>query len=119
MIGEGALNNGLYTLQIKPTSPITIALATQDNKSPNIWHNRLGHLSNLILSKLFPDLNNNLDHCESCVLGKQCRIPFAVSNSEYNMPFLLVHSYVWTSLLTSYEGFCYFVSFINLHTHAS
>lgn len=91
-ISEGLLENGFYTLNIESTIPSSIALAAQDNKLPNLWHNRMGHPSNLILLKLFPFLNKKLDHCESCVLTKQCRIPFNHSDSKYNLPFLLVHS---------------------------
>jgi hypothetical protein len=71
----------LYPLRANSTTHQSFAVDT----SSALWHTRLGHLSNSLLSTLlrsFPFSCSRLDHhsCHACRLGKHVRLPFASSN---------------------------------------
>ncbi|KAM0048322.1 putative RNA-directed DNA polymerase [Helianthus debilis subsp. tardiflorus] len=87
----------------------------------NLWHNRLGHMSEKGLKMLaqkgkFPDLKKvETEFCEPCVLGKQKRVTFVKTGRTPKAQKLeLVHSDVYgpTSVL-SLGGSRYYVTFID------
>jgi len=61
-----------------------------------IWHSRLGHLSNAKLALMkdnnVPLFNDNKEfHCEICPLAMQKRLPFNSSTHVSNQCFDLIH----------------------------
>lgn len=68
----------------------------------SVWHKRLGHLSNGVLSKMVTDemvlglhIDGALqpeDACDACFEGKQARLPFEQSTSRATRVLELVHS---------------------------
>ncbi|KAK9911087.1 hypothetical protein M0R45_035010 [Rubus argutus] len=112
-IGEGFLLNGLYYLS-KNSFACKIFQATlgvvQDH---NLWHQRLAHPSEKVLSSLFPNLCKEDNQCQICHLSKSSRLPFSSSLSRASKPFEIVHSDIWGPVLESYDGFKYFVTFVD------
>lgn len=100
------------------TSPSAFAALSQD-----LWHRRLGHPSSSSLRIL--NKNNfisvrsfsNKNICQSCVFGKQIKLPFYASTSFNCIPFDIVHSDLWTSPVLSSGGHHYYVLFIDDFTN--
>ncbi|KAM0960324.1 hypothetical protein ACFX2C_025377 [Malus domestica] len=119
---QGRCSNGLYPISL-PVSHKAIPAQTAylgHQVSSCLWHNRLGHPSNSVLSvmlkkchlSVLPDSVSMM--CQTCLEGKFCKLPFASSVSKSIHPFQVVHSDVWgPSPCTSIDGFRYYVTFID------
>jgi hypothetical protein len=72
--------NRLYLLDLKVEQPI--CLAAQRTEEPWLWHARYGHLSFDALGRLekmvrrLPHIRHAGELCDSCLAGKQRRLPF-------------------------------------------
>jgi Integrase core domain/GAG-pre-integrase domain len=109
MIGERVLENDLYVL--KPQEKKCVLAKSEDY---GLWHKRLGHPSNKVLNSFFDNSLKTCINCDVCKLAKQTRLHFPLSTSKTQNIFELVHSDVWKSApLISYNGFKYFVIFID------
>jgi len=90
-IGVGRLRGGVYYFD--EFSPVT----TKVNMLGlyNLWHGRLRHPSDQVLSLPYKDLsisrNENKGPCDVCFRAKQRRTPFAVSESHEKELFGLIH----------------------------
>jgi transposase InsO family protein len=109
--------------------PITNHHNTNKTKHPStfaalssvIWHNRLGHPGEQILSSLrknkFIECNTlsslHSNFCHSCPLGKHIKLPFTSSLNNSLFPFDILHSDVWTSPVLSSSGHKYYVLFLD------
>lgn len=87
-----------------------------------LWHRRLGHASFGCLKKLFPKLFSQLTDsdfkCDICELAKSHRVSFPIRMNKSPVPFMVVHSDVWSpAKISSLNGARWFVSFIDDHTH--
>ena len=112
----------LYPVTTRPTidfsTPSTFTVV-----SPDLWHNRLGHPGTPVLSSLrrnnFIICNKFQDNffCNSCLLGKQIKLPFYESLSFTSLPFDIVHSDIWSSPTLSSEGHRYYVLFLDDFTN--
>ena len=109
-IGEGFFLNGLYYLSKKPKA---LQVSFSNASDHHIWHQRLAHPSEKVLSILFPTLSQESKQCEVCHLSKFARLPFNSSVSRACKPFEIVHSDIWGPILESFDGFRYFVTFID------
>ena len=65
------------------------------------------------MSVLFPNMCKTNDQCDVCHLSKSSRLPFSSSLSRSSNPFEIVHSDIWGPVLESYDGFKYFVTFVD------
>ena len=85
-----------------------------------IHHCMFGHVSFEKMKKAFPDVMNGLDktklRCEACEYAKHTRISYVSKGLRSKVPFVLVHSDVWTCPSTSINGMKYFVTFIDCNT---
>ncbi|PRQ60643.1 putative RNA-directed DNA polymerase [Rosa chinensis] len=79
----------------------------------HLWHQRLAHPSEKVLSFLFPNMHKVANQCDVCHLSKSSRLPFTSSSSRASNPFEIVHSDIWGPVLESYDGFKYFVTFVD------
>jgi transposase InsO family protein len=124
MIGSGSLKDGLYYLDSQPDTHGRLIQAYHTVRADDsaariwLWHQRLGHLSFLILQQMFPALflHNNVSkfQCETCELSKHHRVSFSPSINNSDAPFVLVHTDVWgPSRVVSLFGYRWFVSFID------
>ncbi|KAI3674945.1 hypothetical protein L2E82_51782 [Cichorium intybus] len=100
------------------TSPSTFAALSQD-----LWHHCLGHPGSSSLRILYKNnfisfrTSSNKNICQSCVFGKQIKLPFHTSTSFTSLPFDIVHSDLWTSPVLSSGGHRYYVLFIDDFTN--
>jgi GAG-pre-integrase domain len=113
-IGEGIERNGLYVINY-----LNHALQISNKESNNLLHWRLGHPSNKVLNNLFMFSNLDFDNCDVCRFSKQTRLLFSLSQTKSEKPFDLVHSDVWTAPINSYNGFKYYVIFIDDFSHTT
>ena len=106
----------------------TSALTACSKETPQLWHERFGHLGYDNLARL-PSMVNGIQItadefkkaarmeegiCEPCVLGKQQRAPFKASSSAATRPLALVHTDLCGPLpVTSMGGSNYFVTLLD------
>jgi len=108
MIGLSSLKNGLYHLalgkqqSINTTLPFinsTIHPAITPN---NLWHFRLGHLSDNrldILHHKFPFISKHSNEfCDVCHLAKQRKLSYSFSKTQASHSFELLHLDIWGPL---------------------
>ncbi|GAA0149152.1 hypothetical protein LIER_08401 [Lithospermum erythrorhizon] len=89
--------------------------------SSDIWHNRVGHPNSTVLASLVENkfISCNIKStgiCNVCQLGKHVMKSFHSSITQVTLPFPLVFSDVWESLVLSPSNFKYYVVFIDAHT---
>lgn len=88
-----------------------------------IWHKRLGHISKtgmieMVKQNLLPVTGSVEFNCESCILGKQTREPFASSETKSESILDLVHTDVCGPLpVESLNGNKYFITFLDDYSH--
>lgn len=117
LLFQGPCKDGLYPLSF--ASPQ--ALATF---SSTIWHNRLGHPSSSVMSRIGPSLGSSFSSnkqlfCKGCALGKSTQLPFSSNTIHASVPFYLIPSDVWMSPVSSVSGFRYYVLFTDDYTRYS
>lgn len=96
-------------------------IAVAKNECPNLWHQRLGHMSEKGMKimhsnrKLLGLRSIKIDMCDHYILGKQKRANFQTSGRIQSLE--LVHSDVWgPTTVSSIGGKKYFVTFIDDHS---
>lgn len=98
---------------------MSFGFTTTCNKN-DVWHYRLGHLSNTtlnILNKKFPDICISTDFlCDICPRFNQKRLSFSKSISTTMHAFDLVHVDIWGPTVLSLDGYRYFVTFVDDYT---
>lgn len=94
--------------------------AVEEKDSPNLWHRRLGHMSEkglkyLAGKSLIPfNTTISLNPCDHCLAGKQHRASFARKSTRKQAKLELVHSDVCGPIeVESNGGNKYFVTFID------
>ncbi|MDV3193968.1 MAG: DDE-type integrase/transposase/recombinase, partial [Sweet potato little leaf phytoplasma] len=88
-----------------------------------IWHRRLGHLSDRVLSHVLKFCNEKASineiptFCDACQFGKPRSLPFKLSNSHTSAPLELIHCDLWgPSSVSSSSGYNYYISFVDNFT---
>ncbi|KAG8377494.1 hypothetical protein BUALT_Bualt08G0038700 [Buddleja alternifolia] len=115
---KGKKKNSLYLMQAKLSNGEVNAAV--NNSSIELWHKRLGHLSQkgmqlLAKKKLLPDVSGiELQTCVDCLAGKQHRVAFkSFYPSRKSHPLDLVHTNVCYKKDKTLGGVVYFVTFID------
>ena len=120
VVARGKRDGTLYL-----TSPASQSLAVASgSKVSNLWHNRLGHMSEKGMKMLhsqgkLPDIDSvEVDLCEDCIFGKQKRVSFQKGGRPSKACNLeLIHTDVWgPASVDSLGGSRYFVTFIDDHS---
>lgn len=104
MIGLGKEKDGLYVLQLNANAadvsgPPSAAATSASPSLFDLWHYRLGHISDSRLSFLHHQdpiitvLSNF--YCTTCPLAKQRRLCFNDNSSLATKPFDLIHADIW------------------------
>nr|GEX71161.1 reverse transcriptase domain-containing protein [Tanacetum cinerariifolium] len=107
----------LYHLkgEIMEEAEASVASHSPSHRVAVTWHQKLGHMSKqgmkfLVERKLLPGLTKvSLPFYEHCVISKQHRLKFKISNSRSVYVLELVHSDVWQAPVLSLGGAKYFV----------
>nr|GEX27006.1 putative reverse transcriptase, RNA-dependent DNA polymerase, Gag-polypeptide of LTR copia-type [Tanacetum cinerariifolium] len=97
VLETGSKSGGVYLFDINKDNTIGKSnMIMYLNVSKLLWHNRLGHLADQILSALQNDLkiskSSYVHVCEICHRAKQTREPFSLSN--YKLKALVVRVYL-------------------------
>ncbi|KAK8564635.1 hypothetical protein V6N12_058218 [Hibiscus sabdariffa] len=118
--GSAQLINGLYILNQENEiyNINTKRSKTNDSNQTYLRHCRLGHISERRISKLHKDglldpfVFEQIDVCESCLLGKMTKAPFNGKGEQASDLLGLIHSDVCGPLNTQARGgFQYFITF--------
>jgi hypothetical protein len=123
---KGLSKNGVYPIHSSTffNSAQNKTACVAQSVSPQkwqLWHSRLGHPSNKVLSSMFPSLQCNASltnsvktHCIHCLAGKMHQLPFPVSNKSVSSPFALIHANLWgPAPIMSYTGFRYYLVLVD------
>lgn len=131
-LAEGNIVDDLYCFEFELCYNVNSAamIGRESQVSLARWHERLGHLSipnirKLLNNKMAEGINISPQNtsmetvCASCMAGKQSSIHFkTVGPPRSSRPLELVHTDVCGSMESStYDGYKYFVSFIDDYTH--
>src|SRR5438270_6556877 len=118
-IEAGRKEHGLYVLEYLHL-PLSAFPAISLSATSELWHHRLGHLSDARLRTLSTSgvLGNissiSSNKCETCRFAKQIATSFSSSDHISNACFDLVHSDVWgPSPVSSISGYAYYICFID------
>ncbi|GJZ99502.1 RNA-directed DNA polymerase, eukaryota [Tanacetum coccineum] len=100
VLGTGSESDGLYVFDVNnKCSNGKSNLVMSFHVSKFLWHNRLGHPANQVLSVLKNDLSISKDTsvpvCEVCHRAKQTREPFPLSDHKSKTLGELVHLDLW------------------------
>jgi len=92
-----------------------------NSMNSNLWHDRLGHLSDERLAVLNQKHSyirkHRTDNCGTCHLAKQRKLPFPNSNSYADKPFDVIHVDIWgPCAITSLHAYRYFLTIVDDHT---
>lgn len=85
----------------------------------NTWHNKLGHPSATVLSKVFKSLNikfneSELLFCEACKEGKMHQKKHSPTATKSTYPFQLMFSDLWGPAHTpSTQAYKHYISFVD------
>src|SRR3954462_9101935 len=119
--GLAPVVNGLFILNLEGESIYNInvkRLKPNDLNTTYFWHCRLGHISEKRMKKPHDDgiLNSfdfeSFETCESCLLGKMTKTPFAKSCERASDLLELIHTDVRGPISTTARGgYQYFVTF--------
>lgn len=97
------ITDSIYRMDIEVViNTIEVNIATNEEKSLDLWHARLGHANIRIVNEMAKNNNVigmqcNKSHvpakvrCEACILGKQCRKTFPTSITRAEKPGELIH----------------------------
>jgi hypothetical protein len=97
--------------------------ATMEDKEKRamIQHYRMGHVSFDKMSRIFLNVMCGIGKskltCDACKYAKHTKASYVSKGLRSISPFMLIHSYVWTSPVVSVNGMKYFVTFIECYSH--
>ena len=124
LYGNPCLINGLYVLKTGDINDRAInnvnakRLKVNDSSETRLWHFRLGHISEKRLSSLHKCgllsqfRFEQIDRCESCLMGKMTKSPFTGKGERASDLLGLIHSNVCGPMSTqARKWFRYFITF--------
>lgn len=115
----------LFYITFKKVFGAEVASVAHSNSKMNLWHQRMGHLNMKSVRALesmvsgidldAPHVDTSHEMCETCIQGKQTRVPFSTQGvSRANKVLELVYSDVCGPMRTTSIGGCrFFVTFID------
>lgn len=117
---QGVQSEGLYKLQETFAANCCLVENNHEGSSSerDLWHRRLGHPSEKVLSEILKScnmtflLNKNCSFCETCQLGKSHALRFKKFESHAVKPLDLVHTDLWgPAPFQSSSGCKYYIFF--------
>ncbi|KAK7580680.1 hypothetical protein V9T40_001309 [Parthenolecanium corni] len=121
-LASGYVNNELYYVDFFICS--SEAVQSEAGLAYVQLHRRLGHLNLAAIQSMKKNGLVNFqgdipETCEPCIRGKQCQLPYPRSNIKMTRPLEQIVSDVCSADKTSYDGYAYFVTFLDVYTHFS
>lgn len=125
VIGKGNLSQGLYLFQPHSdyacSSMHTVSTSFCNNVvDANLWHARMGHLSDNVLKLLSNKISFSVPkdfsthNCSICPLSKFRKLPFVSNNNFSKQPFDLIHCDVWGPFShDTHNGMRYFLTIVD------
>lgn len=118
MVGD--MNSArLYVLRGN-TLHVSATAATVSDDNTNLWHKRLGHMSELGMTELMKRnlldgcTQSKMKFCEHCIFGKHKRVKFSTSVHRTKGILEYIHADLWgPSRKTSYGGANYMLTIID------
>ncbi|KAF9668917.1 hypothetical protein SADUNF_Sadunf14G0053300 [Salix dunnii] len=135
-IGLGEMKNGLYQFQHIQVPPNALmcklskyldmhhlhsACVANTGLIPNLWHYRLGHISNsrlklikdsIVIKDTYPTVNQI--PCSICPMARQHKLSFDQSLHKSSHNFELIHCDLWGPCsVTAYDGSKYFLTIVD------
>jgi hypothetical protein len=114
---RGPCHRGLYPLSTDSSLKQANAV---DKPTVSKWHNRLGHPSLPMVTKVIDNNNlscssvsNKKSVCDACQQAKSHQLPYSRSVSSTSFPLELVHSDVWGPAVESVGRKRYYISFVD------
>jgi hypothetical protein len=116
---QGSRRGNLYALD--DSQPMAFFSNRHQSASERIWHWRLGHPQPKVVQFLHKNnrisvasWNKNNSICDSCQIGKTCRLPFISTRDCSTKPISIIHSDLWgPSPVVSRDGYRYYFIFID------
>nr|GFA92462.1 ribonuclease H-like domain-containing protein [Tanacetum cinerariifolium] len=123
VLGIGNQCGGLYYLDLEGIKSSKCSSLFQSCLSLHDWHYRLGHLADLVLEVLKPELNINntkqTKYCEICQRAKQTREPFPLSDHTSSELGELIHLDLWDPYkVARSKGFRSFLTAVDDYSRA-
>jgi hypothetical protein len=116
----------LYVLRGRTLSAIAAAVTSDEPSKTNLWHARLGHMSEhgmteLIKRELLVGCNmSKLEFCENCIFGKHKRVKFNASIHTTKGKLEYMHADLWgPSCKKSLGGAIYMLTIIDDYSKKS
>ena len=124
LLGKGIVDGKLFKLDCIPSVSQTATIADDSVTDVDLWHQRLGHVSEQTLKKIAQEelmtgvkipKSQTMSFCEGCVKGKATKLPIKpVGEIRSTRKLELVHSDVCGPLqVESFSGKRYVVTFID------
>lgn len=121
IVGTGSESGGLYLFDELVNGESNLAMCNSVfvcRVSSELWHQRLGHPADQVLSSLGNKIGlkrmNHLSPCDVCHRAKQTREPFPLSDHKTESIGDLIHCDVWGPYrVVSKEGFKYFLTIVD------
>ncbi|KAL5561501.1 hypothetical protein UlMin_031248 [Ulmus minor] len=110
VIMKGLKQNGLYVLQGSTITGEAAAAIPNIQDKTDLWHKRLGHISEKGLEVLKKqgafgkDTISKVTFCEHCVLGKHHRLSFKTGVHKTNGTLEYIHADLWGPAKTQTQG---------------
>lgn len=105
-----------------------VNVASSDKSRNTLWHKRLGHISMQSICKMAKsrmvngissNLTSDIDFCDCCAKAKITRVKFDGKRPETTRPLERVHSDVCGPFTPTFDGYQYYVVFIDDFTHVT
>jgi hypothetical protein len=117
-------SNGLYPIHASSSSSFTQPSSAQaflgQLVQSNLWHHRLGHPTNSVVSLMLnkahipvPKTSSPI-MCHPCLAGKVRKLPFPQHHHKFNSPFATIHTDLWgPAPCLSVDGYRYYTIFVD------
>ncbi|GJW63747.1 ribonuclease H-like domain-containing protein [Tanacetum coccineum] len=125
-LGTGSEAAGLYLFDVEQCGKSVVGHANSTfvcHASKQLWHSRLGHPADHVLSVLSGKIGLKYDKhvspCNICHKAKQTREPFPLSDHKSLAVGDLVHLYLWGPYrVVSRDGYIYFLTIVDDYSRA-
>ena len=98
-IGLAEFKAGLYMFSNTEKSLALDGKTSCNSINRNLWHDRLGHLSDnrlSILKQKYPYIHSDkIDICDACNFAKHKKLPYSNNTTVVNHPFYIIHIDIW------------------------